>query len=61
MNCLLIFLRKNYNRIIADNTLKCKLYRITKDFRTTDPEVNEHVTQLTKILKKTIDHFFLIK
>lgn len=54
MNCFIIFLHKNYNRIIADdtdNTLECKLYRITKDFRTTDPEINEHVTQLTKILK----------
>ena len=56
MNCLLNLLRKTYNKIPDDfdNTLELKVYRITKDFRTTDPEINEYVTQLVKILKETI-------
>ncbi len=57
MNCLLTLLRKTYNRIIPDdfdNTLESKVYRITKDFRTTDPEINEEITYLVKILKNTI-------
>ena len=57
MNCLLTLLRKTYNRIIPDdfdNTLESKVYRIIKDFRTTDPEINEQIRYLVKILKNTI-------
>ena len=53
MNCLLTLLRKTYKRIITDdfdNTLESKVYRITKDFKTKDPEINEQVSQLFKIL-----------
>lgn len=56
MICLYL-LRKTYNRIIyddVDNTLESKVYRITKDFTTKDPEINENITQLVKILKKHI-------
>lgn len=57
MNCLLNLLRKTYKIIIPDdfeNILESKVYRITKDFRTTDSEINENITQLVKILKKNI-------
>ena len=63
MNCLLFFLRKTYNRIIPDdfdNTLESKVYRLTKDFKTTDPEINDHITQLVKILKKTIKEKYIL-
>mgnify|MGYP001163635232 CR=1 FL=1 len=56
MNCLYRLL-KTYNRIIYDdfdNILESAVYRITKDFSTTDPEINENITQLVKILKKNI-------
>jgi len=43
----------------TDNTLESKVYRITKDFRTTDPEINENLTQLVKILKKTLKEKYI--
>lgn len=63
MNCLLTLLRKTYIRIISDdvdNTLESKVYRITKDFRTTDPEINEQITYLVKILKNTIKQKYIV-
>ena len=59
MNCLLNLLYKTYNIIDDDfnNTLESKVYKITKDFTTKDPEINKKITEFVKILKKTIKIF----
>lgn len=67
MNYLRTFLHKIYKKYLmlliipdeTDNTLESKVYRITKDFRTTDPEINENLTQLVKILKKTLKEKYI--